>query len=571
MRIFFSLLFQAAALMGQQQPGAIAGTIVRGDTGEPVKRAVITLRAAEPGRRTGAGQTAVSGPDGRFEISGVAPGQYRIRVNRNGFLTAEYGQRGYDKPGAPVTVSAGSTASNLAVKLLPAGVISGTVVNEDGERVSYVSVSVLKAAYAQGRAQWTPAGSASTNDLGEYRIFDLNPGRYYLSARYSANYGLGFRPAAAGTRDTEQGDEGYATQFYPGTFDPANARPIEVGPGSDVRGMDIRLAPTRMLRISGNVRFDGQAPAADVEQRGRGGPAGMRGFGARPMVSLVPQGSIAILGSLGRRAAMVQADGRFEIRGVTPGAYSLRADLFDRNRRQSARIPVVVGNSNLEGVSLTLAPVPALPGRVQVDPKDNVKLESLRVRLQGLEDSGGSGMGPGMGPGAGAVSAEGKFSVENLSPQVYSVSLPGLPDTHYLAAIRLNDVDITNSPVDLTGGVLGELTIALSSGAGIVQGAVTQEQRPAEGVTVVLIPDGARKEVAHFYKTATTDQNGKFTLKGIAPGEYKAFAWDEIEGGAYRDPVFQKKFEAKGTTVSVKQSGQSDVTLVLLSASAPES
>jgi hypothetical protein len=532
--------------------------VVRGDTGEAVKRAVVTLRGADPGRRSGSGQTAVSGSDGRFEITGVAPGQYRIRVNRNGFLTGEYGQRGFDKPGAPVTVSSGATASNLVVKLMPAGVISGTVINEDGERVSYVSVSVLKASYAQGRTQWTPAGSASTNDLGEYRIFDLNPGRYYLSARYSASYGLGFRPDPNTPKDSPLGDEGYATQYYPGTFDPATARAIELGPASDVRGVDIRLAPTRMVKVSGIVRFEGVAPVPGVVMQ-RGG----RG-GARPMVSLAPQRSIVIAGPQGRRGVVVEANGSFEIRGVTPGVYTLRAELFDRNQRQAARMPLVVGNTNVEGVSLSLAPVPALHGQIRSETKDVLKLDSLRVRLQGLEDTGG--MGPGMGPGGGVVSADGKFSLENLSPQTYSLNLTGLPDTHYLAAVRLSDVDITNAPVDLSGGVLGVLTVALSSGAGVLEGTVTEEQKPAEGATCVLIPDGPRRDVALYYKTAISDQNGQFTMRGIAPGDYQVFAWDEVESGAWRDPAFLKKFESKGKSVSIKRSGQESVPLVLLTA-----
>lgn len=556
----------AAFPQAQQQPGSVSGTVVRGDTGEPVRRAVVALRPVEPGRRSTAAQTAVSGPDGRFEITGVAPGQYRIRVNRNGFLTAEFGQRSYDRPGAPVTVLPGAAASNLTVKLMPAAVISGTVVNEDGERVSYVSVTALKATYSQGRTVWMPAGSASTNDRGEYRIFDLNPGRYYISARYSASYGLGFRA------DPSRGDEGYAVMYYPGTFDPAAARPVEVAPGSDAGGVDIRLAPARMVRVSGAVRYESAPAAPEAPAQGRGMPGG-RGFAPRPMVSLIPQGPIAIAGPQGRRAVPVEANGTFEIRGVLPGAYVLTADLFDRNRRQAARMPLTVGNTNLEGVTLTLAPVPVLPGLIRLDSKESVKLDGLRVSLQGQDDAwpmGGGLFSGGPVRGAGAVSADGKFSLENLSPQVYSLNLTGLPDSHYISAVRLNDVDVTHSPVDLSGGVLGNLVITLSSGAGIVEGTVTEEKRLAEGATVVLIPDGPRAEVAHYYKTATTDQNGHFTMKGIAPGEYKIFAWDEVSGGAYRDPAFRKKFESKGKAVSVKQGGQHNVQLELLSASQAE-
>jgi uncharacterized surface anchored protein len=171
-----------------------------------------------------------------------------------------------------------------------------------------------------------------------------------------------------------------------------------------------------------------------------------------------------------------------------------------------------------------------------------------------------------MGPGAGVVSAEGKFSLENLSPQVYSLSVTGLPETHYISAVRLSDVALTNAPIALSGGVLGNRVSARSAGAGSVQGSVSEEKQPASGATVVLIPEGARREVAHFYKTAATDQNGRFQMTGIAPGEYKLYAWDEVQNEAWRDPAFQKKFENKGKTVSLKTGGQERAELTLLSA-----
>jgi hypothetical protein len=246
------------------------------------------------------------------------------------------------------------------------------------------------------------------------------------------------------------------------------------------------------------------------------------------------------------------------------------ADYFDRTQRQTARMAVAVGSANVDNVNLTLAPVPALQGRVRAAAGDTVKLDSLRLSLTGTDDMGGMMRGPGGFGGGGAVGADGAFTLANLTPQIYTLTLNGLPETHYLDSIKLGEVDLTNGPLDLSGGVAGALTITIAAGSGTLQGTVRQEQQPAEGATAVLVPEEARRPVGYFYKIATTDQNGQFTMKGIAPGEYKLFAWDEVESDRYRAPAFLKKFESRGTTVSIMKNGSSSAQIPLLSAAQAE-
>jgi hypothetical protein len=69
-----------------------------------------------------------------------------------------------------------------------------------------------------------------------------------------------------------------------------------------------------------------------------------------------------------------------------------------------------------------------------------------------------------------------------------------------------------------------------------------------------------------YYMTVTADRFGGFTLKTVAPGEYKLYAWDEIEDGAYMDPEFMKPFASKGESVSVKEGSQLSEQLTLISA-----
>ena len=78
---------------------------------------------------------------------------------------------------------------------------------------------------------------------------------------------------------------------------------------------------------------------------------------------------------------------------------------------------------------------------------------------------------------------------------------------------------------------------------------------PMSGAQVALIPRRERNR-SDLYRTATTDQNGRFTIRTIVPGEYKAFAWDDLEPYAYTDPDFLRKDEERGTPVTVSESSK---------------
>ena len=540
---FRLLIFAAATVLRAQQPAAgtcsLAGQVLRADTGEPVHRAVVALRKLDS--RSGTSLTAATGTDGRFQLQGIEPGQYRLSAGHNGFLPAEYGQRSYGKPGTPITLAPRQQLDDIVLRLVRDGAVSGRAVNEDGEKIAYVRVQTLKQAIVQGRKQWVSAGMATTNDLGEYRIFGLAPGRYILTAHYTSPFAqrVAAPTSRTGAPPSTGEDEGYAPLFYPGTPDAARATPIEVQPGADLRGIDFNLAPTRTVRVRGRVKFEGAETAP------------------RPMVTLLPRNS-QLLGYLGRHGTQVDEKGEFEIRGVTPGSYMLAADLFDQTNRQTARMPIEVGSSSIEGLNLVMGPAAVLQGRIRVDGDGPYPAGNIRVFLQSADGSAG------MGTGYANVKPDGTFTIQNLSNDVYLPTLSGLPEDYYVQSIRLGDVDATEAPIDLSAGAVSRLEIVLGMGTAQVEGTVTKAQEPAAGGVIVLVPDGRRRGFARFYKTATADQNGHFLMKGITPGEYKAFAWDEVEEGIYQDAEFLQTFESKGKSVSLKRQARETTQLELL-------
>jgi hypothetical protein len=128
-------------------------------------------------------------------------------------------------------------------------------------------------------------------------------------------------------------------------------------------------------------------------------------------------------------------------------------------------------------------------------------------------------------------------------------------ESYYLKSVRIGDQDVTDTGVDFTQGFpASEMVVTLSSNGGQIDGTVQNaKSEPAVGVSVTLIPEASRRSLSYLYKSATTDQNGHFTIKGIKPGEYKVFAWEEMELGAYMDPDFLKPHESAGEAVSIKE------------------
>jgi uncharacterized surface anchored protein len=269
------------------------------------------------------------------------------------------------------------------------------------------------------------------------------------------------------------------------------------------------------------------------------------------------------MGPLVNRANPLDATGRFEIEGVAPGSYSLLAVANRGGKSYSASQPLEIGNQNIENVSLTIGPGLEIDGRVRVEGNSQSSLTRVRAALQSRESSG---VIFGSIPNS-DVNEDGTFQLEQVNPGRYTVVFTGLPEGYYVKSIRWGDADVLGSGLDVTSGAPGVLGVVLSPNAGQIAGVVRNPQtgQPAPGASVALIPqEQERRGQPSYYKTATADQSGCFTLKNLAPGQYKAYAWEDLEAGAQMDPDFLKPFESKGQSVAVAESSQAAVQLALI-------
>ncbi|MBI1897065.1 MAG: carboxypeptidase regulatory-like domain-containing protein [Acidobacteria bacterium] len=529
----------AAAPVSEGPKASITGQVIS-VTGEPLRKANVTI--SRVGRSGGdyslspsSNQSFSTDASGAFSFTNLDPGDYVLSVERTGYVRENYGRGVGRERRTAFPLAAGQDLKGITIKLTPHAVIAGKVLDEDGEPVSHSAVQALRYRYIRGRRQLVPAGSGQVNDLGEYRIAGLAPGRYFVAVMETRRFMMAGR-TAGGRGET------YAASYYPGVMNPAQAAPVEVAAGAEIRGIDLRLAKAPAFRVRGRVLDEAGNPAPRV------------------MITAVPQGGELMVAGFGRNVSATQNDGSFELANLLPGQYILIANRMTREmrgQRSTARQEIVIGAEDLKGVALTLSPSFPLTVQVRVEGAENVNLPNARVTL---EPADGMFFAP---PLSNTVKDGSPFIVEGVNRERYRAGVSALPGSMYVKTIRMGSQEITDGIVDLTAGAGGPLEIILSDKAARVTGTVMgEEQKPAAAATVVLVPGGRGQQ--DLYKTAAADENGAFTIEGIAPGDYKLFAWQDIEDGAWFDAAVLAPLENSGVSARLKESDQQTLELKLL-------
>jgi hypothetical protein len=546
---------QAPPQTRPEERGSINGFVVKMGTNEPLGKATVVLNGAEGGRSSQT-FTASTSTDGRFTLGNVPPGKYRLSATRNGYIRYEFGARGPNRPGLQITIAAGQRMTQVVLPLTPAATITGRVFDRDGEPLAYVVVQALKYSYQDGQRVLNTVQTAATNDLGEYRLFWLNPGQYFVATTYEASplsramargeagRGILIGPRGRGNVGVEtaraEEDETQIPIYYPGTTDPQGAAPINLAAGVVFSGVDLTVTAVRTFRVRGQV-INGSTgqPARNVnvvlEPRER------KGFGA------------PILRSRGN----LDNQGSFEIAGIVPGSYDLVAILNDRNNRMSARVPVEIGGSDVQNVSVVLTTGFPVSGHLAVE---GVAQDVTRLRVTLRPSPGGAQFGGAL-PAA-PVKADGTFSMPQVGQDAYRVNVTGMPRNFYLKSARLGATDVLQQDLRFDRPPTIPLEIVISSNTGTVNGTVLNErQEPSVNCIVVLVPSVERRFRGDLYKSASTDALGRVHLEGVPPGDYKIFAWEDVESGAWQDPDFMRQNEERGRPVRVTENSQTDIEL----------
>ncbi len=523
----------------KQETCQVSGIVLKLADGTPLKGATVLLENGEDREHTIATKTPA---DGHFILKNVPAGRYKLIVSRNGYVQKEYGQRRPSDAGAALALSPGQIKADITIKLIPSAVISGRIFDDDGEPVPNASVTASRETYHEGRRTLAAFTQGMTDDWGAFRLFGLPPGRYFVSAAEPQWGQVAGDKEFSGEAGQAGGEQGYAKTYYPGTPDISRAAAINVKEGDEIPGTDIALKQVTVHRVRGRV----------LNQVTHKQAQGVELF-------LVPRTKRQEW-DFGGQAQVKKADGSFEITNVVPGPYSLIAYWLDPTESKShlAAQKIDVGESDLEGVQLTVGTGATIQGRVVWDGKPSLEGDELSITSSGLE----SMFLPG---GIARVESNQQFTLRDLMEGDVRLQVSGVSKDCYVKQITFGQTLIKDDVISVAKGVNPALEITVSSRGPRVQGSVADKDGlPAAGVWVVAVPDEARRTTLRLFKSQTTDQYGNFDLHGLATGEYKLFAWEGVENNAWEDEDFLKPFEQQGAKLELRDEDSTKVNLTAI-------
>lgn len=562
--------------------GSIGGVVTRSKDQSPLRRVRVMLypfvvtEAAFEGRPNL--YSVETDAAGRFKISKIRPGKYWLSLSKPGHFWLDDRVRGSNRTRMAMVLEPSQHQDELAFAMSSAAVIAGNVYDSEGEPARFATVNALRLTRSGGKRKFVKVRTVEANDIGEYRLYDLQPGRYFVSAQ-GANplrafmtdqseenmmlLAAMFTPGVEGSEEVQTNPRIVAT-YFPGTVDSAQAASVAVLDGDQGRA-DFTVQVVTPVRINGHMTGmpPGMTPQLTIQKKGA------RGRGEE---AFLLEGEMPL-------KAQLDGDSKFHVTGVSPGDYVISAWAYteggkpkaeeQKPKLYSGRAEVTVTpGGDVQNVELTLRELQSLQGRITVegfkpgkpDAPFPVALEFFSETEEDLRYFANA-------------NAKGEFELQTggeISGNLRATLSRGRGasvDGYYLKSVRAGGIDVLDKGLSLGGGAPIEAVVGNRPATLEVLAAAGEKPKPAGGVTVVLFP-ADHPEQPHRYDKAVTDQNGKATFKGLAPGEYNVVAWEQdpdtldksvferearVNYESVRDQEFMKPYAAQLVKVSVKE------------------
>jgi hypothetical protein len=527
------LLFIVAMLQAQAAPQApprdtpkpssartssISGRVTDRDTGQPLRRIAIRLNLG--GREPMSFETATNA-EGRYELTDLPAGEYSASASPDEF-SAGYGYKTFGavegslgfNPAPPlvlkehrashvrepfpaahpsgaiesVTLSDGEVRSHINIELRRSLAISGRVVDEFGDPVVGITV---RTSSAYGRP-YASQRSRTTDDRGMFRVFGLGSGRYVVCAQIYQRHP---------SRNTTIAIAEFVTTCYPSALDEAEGHMVTLS-GSDVEGIEIRMRRRRLLSISG-IALDStgavaQSAAITFHRFERSG---------------------------GSSGTTNSSDGQFRFTGLVPGDYAVEASLAGVTAagapsaavKERGYARVTLAEDHVTDLVVSLRPPANLQGRLVFEdgPPPSGSVGALTVTAWPETGRFHTPIRPAR------VENDLSFTLNGLSGRL-RLSVPSLPRGWVLKSIRYKGIDITEAATEFVTDPAQQVEIVLTTRPAIVSGSVTDDTGgPAAGACVLLLSTVPTQPVSAVYgRTAMITRDGRFTLPGVAAGDY---------------------------------------------------
>ena len=526
--------------------GIIRGVVTSAATGAPISgatiRAMLSTANASP-------VTTTADERGAFELRGLTPGRWRVSASRQGFLPREFGQRGRTPQGTTIELKDRAQVT-AHIALVRPGAVAGRVFDGFGDPAVGIRVQVMQFTRVENGRRLVPAGVADvTDDTGAFRVYNLAPGDYLLSARALTSHDLGVTRFVGDRTAQFDADSGRLLRYrsdptpavptyFPGTPELERAATITLDAGSDQTGLDFTLSAARPVRVSGFVRDS----SGEIVSR----PVSVALFSDTPH-----SGTTAVV------ASPVNQVGAFAIPEVAPGSYVLTVNLAGPNGRpEAAEVPLLVGVEDVADLSIVTAPGVPLTGVVVSDGAALPSLKGVTFRATSVGERGG------VAGTAGAV-IDGRFQVPNLFG-TFRLQMQGLPAGWSVKAIEVDGIDVTDAPVSFKSG-RPHATVVLTNRETDLNGIVTRDGKPFDADVLIFPEDPARWTAWRFVRSVRADERGTFALKGLPPHDgYLAIATTYLDPDDVLNSDFLALARARATSFSLGEGQSQRLRLTLV-------
>ncbi|MBV8897050.1 MAG: carboxypeptidase regulatory-like domain-containing protein [Acidobacteriaceae bacterium] len=570
-RLATALFFAARTLLGQMQLTAppitskpedrcvVAGRVTNELTGEPLRKATVQLakRINAPvefeNGKSPPGYSTTSLPDGSFKFENVEPGEYALSGNRNGYLNGEYGAKNRHRRGSILSLSPGQQLTDVSFALTPQSVITGKVIDQDGDPVNGAMVQIVMQTWDRGKMHYRMLNGSNTNDLGEYRISGLSPGKYYALVQ-----AMQFTHHQQVASDPGKPDLQPLRTFYPEAPTMDAATPLQLGPGQYLTDIDIRLRAGATYHIRGKVLGNWPEGGADP-------------FMVNASADNEDENMFFTFGA----GSVIAKQRTFDIAGLAPGSYTLHLFGGGPQVKPLAQQDVEIGQADLNDVQLMIVQPGTMHGQVTLEgaPKIAASAGALKNVQIVLVGTNSSRMMFGNEPAR--PKDDGSFVLENVAPGKYYLNA-NPPDGTYLKSVRFGNQEILGKELDVTQG-FGQVSLVFSYGVAEVDGTVQLPQNtPAAADSVAtaqplttpefqiaLVPQTPHEDRSGTY-FGNSGGGGAFSIKGVAPGRYHAYALEQMDYGQMENPDVLKLLESKGVEIDVNENDKKQIQLPLI-------
>jgi hypothetical protein len=474
-------------------------------------------------------QSLVTAEDGKFKFSGLPAAKYSLNGAKRGFISAAYDQ--HDFFSTAIVTGAAFDTESLILRLAPAAVITGKVLDETGDPIRLAMVAIYIDDHTTGVDQIHRFRVVQTDDQGAYEITPLMPGTYFLSASARPWYAVhpsseddaapgGAKPetpASSSSTVDRSLDVAYPTTYYPDVTDADSATPIPIRGGERI-DVDIHLNPAPALRlifrIPTNVFPQIQQPAFDGD------------------TSVQPGSSRMI------------SPGVLEVSGIPAGRYNLLFNgagaTTEMNGVDFNRDGEVIETSGSEAMSTVKvsAQVPAeaaIPAHLAIGLRSGHR---MLANWKKLDDKG-------------------EAEIDRIPPGKYEVLVWGPSKPYTITHMSAEGAAVSGHTLTVSAGSSPSLSLTLVGGSYEVDGIAKRAGKPVAGAMVFLVPKNIETE--RDFRRDQSDLDGSFTLRNIVPGSYTLLA---IENGwdlEWSKPDVISAYLNRGRKIEVGSAGSRSV------------